>query len=576
MRDNMKYILPLIVSLLSVSACDLNPELELNLTKEDVEHTYSNTMGRATAVYSFLPDGFSYINGALLDSASDDAEHTSEGSSVHKFNTGSWSYLNNPDGAWTRCFKGIYAANLFLANSDEVELEHLKYDPDPSVQAQYELYMNNLQRAKYEVRFLRAFFYFELVQRYGGVPILEEAYGVDYDFSKIERDSFESVIGFIVSECEEAADNLPVLYDSDQTGRATRGAALALKSRALLFAASDLYNDSSWAGGYGRPELIAMPAGSDRVAQWDAAARAAKAVLDMATDARYTLVGGANYGNIFLQSSTSSEVIFCRRYGAGTSFEAANYPIGYDNGNSGTTPSQNLVDAFEMKTGAEFSWDGLQPNSDPYANRDPRLGFDIITNGSTFKSRTVDIFEGGRDGKGVANATKTGYYLRKYVDPDCDLLLGRGTVHAWIIFRLAEMYLNYAEAMNEAYGPTGDPNGYGMTARDAVNRIRQRSGVGQPALGTSLSQEEMRAKIRNERRVELCFEGHRVFDVRRWMIAEETLGAPLRGVDIVRNSQSYIYTPMIVESRVFEPKMYFYPIPQTDLKISGWPQNPLW
>ena len=567
----IRYIL-LLFSVMAVSSCDMNPELELQLTEEDVVRTYNNTMGRANAVYTYLPDGFSYVGGAMLASACDEAEHTSEASSVHKFNTGSWSNLSNPDGAWSRCFDGIYAANLFLEKSDEVNLDYLRYDPDQNEQAKYELYMNNIERARLEVRFLRAFFYFELVERYGGVPILEKTYGVDDDYSGIDRNSLEECIGFIVSECDEIAPELPAVHESGETGRVTRGAALALKSRALLFAASDLFNDPSWAGGYGHPELISLPDDVDRQDRWDAAARAAKAVLDL-SEARYTLL--TSYPDIFLKSYSNNEAIFVRRYGSGYSFEADNYSVGFDNGNSGTTPSQNLVDAFETKSGKAFDWNDRKMADDPYADRDPRLGFTVLTNGSTFKDRTMEIFEGGRDGKGVVNATKTGYYLRKYVDPEVNLLQGRGTVHAWIIFRLAEIYLNYAEAMNEAYGPS-DAHGYGMTALEAVNMIRRRRSVEMPAVPSTVSQDELRQRIRNERRVELAFEGHRMFDVRRWMIAEETLGAPLKGVDIQQNSQSYIYTPKTVENRTFEAKMYFYPIPQTDLNISGWPQNPLW
>ncbi len=567
----IRYIL-LLFSVMAVSSCDMNPELELQLTEEDVVRTYNNTMGRANAVYTYLPDGFSYVGGAMLASACDEAEHTSEASSVHKFNTGSWSNLSNPDGAWSRCFDGIYAANLFLEKSDEVNLDYLRYDPDQNEQAKYELYMNNIERARLEVRFLRAFFYFELVERYGGVPILEKTYGVDDDYSGIDRNSLEECIGFIVSECDEIAPELPAVHESGETGRVTRGAALALKSRALLFAASDLFNDPSWAGGYGHPELISLPDDVDRQDRWDAAARAAKAVLDL-SEARYTLL--TSYPDIFLKSYSNNEAIFVRRYGSGYSFETDNYSVGFDNGNSGTTPSQNLVDAFETKSGKAFDWNDRKMADDPYADRDPRLGFTVLTNGSTFKDRTMEIFEGGRDGKGVVNATKTGYYLRKYVDPEVNLLQGRGTVHAWIIFRLAEIYLNYAEAMNEAYGPS-DAHGYGMTALEAVNMIRRRRSVEMPAVPSTVSQDELRQRIRNERRVELAFEGHRMFDVRRWMIAEETLGAPLKGVDIQQNSQSYIYTPKTVENRTFEAKMYFYPIPQTDLNISGWPQNPLW
>ena len=595
MRRKFLHAIVAFFPLLAVGACDLSPEIELSMTLEDVTTTYNNTMARATAVYMYLPNGLSYVGGdAMLASACDEAEHTNEGNSVQMFNTGSWSQLSNPDDAWARCFNGIYAANLYLENCDDVDLDYLKYDSDESVQAQYELYVANLERAKYEVRFLRAFYYFELVQRYGAVPVMERTYDVadEAEYRSLPRTPLADCFSFIVRECDEVADFLPARYGSDESGRATKGAALALKSRALLFAASDLYHDPSWAGGFAGPELISirdndevyvgkdqatgadiMVSGSDRTALWDAAAQAAKAVIDL-TDARYTLL--SNYSDIFLTAATSMETILVRRIGNSTFFESTNYSVGFDNGNSGTTPSQNLVDAFETLNGQPFNWDDPAMAANPYEDRDPRLDYAIITNYSTFKDRTMEIYAGGRDGAGITHATRTGYYLKKYVDPNVDLIQGKGTNHSWIIFRFAEMYLNYAEAMNEAYGPN-DNHGYGLTAIDAINRIRQRIGVAMPAVPTSITKDEFRDKVRNERRVELCFEGHRMFDVRRWMIAEDALGAPLRGVSITQASQgNFSYTPINVENRVFQTKMYFYPIPQTDQQIAGWTQNPLW
>lgn len=582
MGKHTRHILTSIIPVLAIGACDMDPEMELSMTVEDVTTTYLNTMARAQAVYTFLPDGLAYIGGsAMLASASDEAEFTNQGASVQLFNTGAWSYLNNPDGAWSRCFNGIYAANLYLENSDNVNLDYLLYDPSNTAQEQYRLYTENLERAKYEVRFLRAFFYFELIQRYGGVPVMESTYDMEdeYWYTRIPRYPLAECVDFIVAECNEIAGHLPAVYeDSGNIGRATRGAALALKSRTLLYAASDLFNDPSWAGGYSEPDLISM-AGTvtdeaTRIRQWDMAAQAAKDVIDLAGEAGYSMPG--DYNQVFNQAHTSPETIFARRYGSGYSFEQTNYSIGFDNGNSGNTPSQNLVDAFETTSGQTFEWpESNTTTSDPYADRDPRLSAFILTNTAEFKGRTMEIYQGGMDGPDIVNGTRTGYYLKKYVNPDVDLLQGRGTVHAWIIFRLAEMYLNYAEAMNEAYGPNDD-HGYGMTALQAVNTVRSRVGVDMPSVPTSWTQEQLREKIRNERRVELCFEGHRMFDVRRWMIAEETLGAPLMGVSAESNGQNFLYTRQQIEARSWSDRMYFYPIPRTDLQISGWTQNPLW
>lgn len=571
MMKRVLHIVFVSVGLLA-TACndDLDPEVELQLTRDQVMTTYNNTQARAVAVYSYLPNGLDYMGGAMLASASDEAEHTLETNGVQWFNTGSWNSVSNPDGAWGRCFDAIRTANLFLENSDDVNLDNFRLDPSESAQNSYKTFMANIDRWKYEVRFLRAFYYFELVKRYGGVPVLKRTYVIGDDYGDVERATLKECFDFIVSECDAVIEVLPAVYGDGDLGHATKGAALALKSRALLYAASDLYNDPSWSGGYANPELISDVSG-DRTAKWDAAAKAAKAVLDL-SEARYSLA--TDYPGLF-KTFNNPEIIFTRRMGNGNSFESANYPIGYNGGNSGTTPSQNLVDAYEMADGTAFSWSNAAHAANPYAGRDPRLGYSILTNNVQFKGRALESWTGGRDGRGVANATKTGYYINKWIDPNLDLLLDQQSTHSYVLIRLAEIYLNYAEAMNEAYGPDND-NGYGMTALDAVNMVRARQGVDMPAIPSGLTKEQFRERIRNERRVELAFEGHRMWDVRRWMTAPETLGAALRGVQITKSGTAFNYSVIEVEKRAFTPAMYFYPIPQVDLNISGWPQNPLW
>jgi starch-binding outer membrane protein, SusD/RagB family len=388
---------------------------------------------------------------------------------------------------------------------------------------------------------------------------------------------------FITNECDSAAKNLVVTYATGDLGHATKGAAMALKSRVLLFAASDLFNTSSWAGSYANPELISL-SGSNRTARWDSAARAAKRVLDL-TGTGYSLVTAANYVGLF-KTFNSSEIILTRRNTGTNTFERASYPVGYDLGNSGTTPSQNLVDDFEVKvdatTAVPFNWNNPAHAANPFSpagtlGRDPRLAYNVLLNNTTFKGRPVECWTGGLDGPGKPLATKTGYYLFKYIDPNVDLLLNTTSVHSWILIRLAEIYLNYAEAMNEAYGPyvTG-PAPLTLTAQQAINSIRTRATM--PTIPGGLTQSQMRDIIRHERRVEFAFEDHRLWDVRRWMLGTTYFNIPLRGLRITKNADaSFSYQVINVENRVFEPKMYFYPIPQTDLNIAkGWVQNPLW
>lgn len=551
--------------LLVLGSCeDLDQEVRTNLEERQVYRSYERQMTYATSVYTALPSGFTRIDGAMLASAGDESEHTDETSNVHKFNVGSWGPIDNPDNIWGSMYNGIRRANNFLSTADSISWGGLILNPTPENRDLYLARTAEIKRMTYEARFLRAYYYFELVKRYGGVPLLTESLSIDTDVSGIGRSSLAECIDFIVSECDSAAQALPPTYIAAELGRATKGAALALKSRVLLYAASDLYNDPSWAGGYANAGLISLE--GNRTARWQAAADAAKAVIDLGI---YSLSG--NYQTLF-KTFDNPEIIFTRRASGSNAFERASYPIGYDQGRSGTTPTQDLVDAYEMSNGMAITEAGSGYDAqNPYTSRDPRLAMTVITNNSMFKGRAVEAFTGGQDGKGVALATRTGYYLKKYVDENLNLLLNQTSVHSWHLFRLAEIYLNYAEALNEASPGHADIKLY-------VDKVRQRAGVNMPVLPEGLSQSQMRERIRNERRVELAFEDHRVWDVRRWMQGETYLNRPVRGVEITQTSPGvFSYSVINVENRVFQPKMYFYPIPQAELNImKNWVQNPLW
>lgn len=558
--------------LLLVNACDsiLDREVVLSLTEDDVLTLYNNTQSRAVAIYNYLPSGFRCVDGAMMASASDEAEYTLETSSIQMFNVGSWNAKNNPDGgSWWNNFRGIYLVNHFLANSDNLDLEMYRLNPDDIGHEQYQNRLDNIKRWKYEVRFLRAYFYFELIKRYGGVPVITRPVEIGDSFP---RNTLDSCVNFIVKECDDIAWGLPVKYtEQENLGRATRGAVLALKSRVLLYAASDLFNSpEKWASGYANKDLISVKP-IDRKERWKRAADAAKNVIDL-TDAGYALSN--NYQGVF-RSYTDAEIILARRDGASNDFEKANYPVGYDLGNSGNTPSLNLLDDYEMLDGTAFDWNNKNHAANPYRGRDPRLAFTILSNMTKFNGRPVECWTGGRDGKGVPRATKTGQYLLKYIDPELNLLEGRTSVHTWVLIRLAEVYLNYIEALNEYQPAHSDIKIY-------YNKIRQREGIKMPELPDGLDQDAVRQKIRHERRIELAFEDHRLWDVRRWMIAADNekgkgvLNIPLRGLEILNRGGVPSYTPIEIEKRNFEPKMYLYPIPQGDLDIAGWSQNPLW
>lgn len=529
----------------------LDNRLDTNLTPDQVFVNFDRIKSFGLGVYNYIPTGYNRIDGAFLAGATDDAEHTYIGSSIQDFNLGFWGPFSNPEASYNSFYDGVRSANLFLEKTGNYKQIIARDTFTVDGKKIYARNVADLGWLRQEVRFIRAYIYFEMIKRYGGVPLVTRSLQLN-EGKDIPRSSYNDLVTFISNECDAVKDSVRIEwagYSDNETGRITKGTVLALKSRLLLYAASPLNNP-----------------GND-LQKWQAAAEAAHDVIAMN---KYSLFN--NYQNLFLtpNSFRSSEVILSRRYGNTNGPERANYPIGTPGGQSGTTPSQNLVDSYEKLPG----WDP----ANPYQLRDPRLNATVVVNNSTWNGRTIQAYIGGTDGKGVERASKTGYYLKKFLSDPLDLVNNQTTVHAWILFRYGEILLNYAEAMNEAYGPDADPAGYGLTARDAINQLRARPSVNMPPV-IAAGQAEMRGKIRNERRVELAYEEHRFWDVRRWKIAESTLGAPLLGEQITKNSNgSFSYATKEVEKRVFEPKMYLYPIPQVEINKSNGviKQNPGW
>ncbi len=546
-----KLIFPVFIVLL-VAGCDYLDYNQAQLhTADDVFQSSSPRSKQfLTAIYGMLPGGFNDVGAAMRASASDDAEENNDYADIQKMNDGRWDAKLTVDGKWGALYSGIRAANLFLTHFDLDALKDRKYNDDyQELLEQYRLY-------PYQARFLRAFFYFKLIKRYGHVPLITEVLTPD-SANKVKPSSYQEVTRFIVAECDAIIPFLPVDYTiipNKETGRVTRGAAMALKAKTLLYAASPLHNPSA-----------------DRD-KWIAAAKAAKAIIDAGW---YTLE--PEYSDIF-NNLASKELIFGIRQGNANSFERNNFPGGYQGANlNGTNPSQNLVDAYEMQqTGLPINAPGSGYDFEhPYQGRDPRLKATIIVNNSQWKSRKVQIWNNGLDGPPEDQATETGYYLKKYVVEGVSLEPTHTTTarHVWIAFRYGEILLDYAEAMNEAYGPD-DPGNLAMTARQAVNKIRERSAM--PDFPAGMSKEDFREKLRNERRVEMAFEDQRFWDIRRWKIGPSTTA--IYGVEVVKESDdSFTYTSRLVEQRVWNDKMYFYPIPQGEIfKNKDLKQNPGW
>lgn len=552
------YISAAISIAFTLSSCNgfLDREEDSFIDKTATFDSYNRTKQYLTYAYTLLPDGLNrFSREAMLASATDDAEFAIESAEIQQFNNGSWNALNNPDDVWNRYYSGISKCCTLLENTNHVNLDISRLDPDKQVE--YANSLKDIRMWRAEARFLRAYFHFELLKRYGPIPIVTSTLSINGNYENTPRPTMKEVVDFIAKECDIAADTLeltPWRNVNDAFGRATKGAALALKSRLLLYAASPLYVDFGDTNEANKPTDVAL---------WKLAADAAKAVIDLN---QYELA--SSYADLFKNDFQNKEYIFVRRYAANSDFEKSNFPVSFG-GKGGTNPSQNLVDDYEMLDGTPFDWNDPAKAAQPFENRDARLGATILMNMTPFKGKKVATYPEGADASPNPNATKTGYYLRKFLNEDVNIQTGGSSSgHVVPLFRLAEIYLNYAEALNEC-----DPTNPDIALY--LNKVRNRASL--PNV-SALSQEQMRAVIQHERRVELAFEEHRSWDVRRWKIASSTLGAPLMGVQIERKPLGgYTYMPVKVEQRVFQPKMYWYPIPQSEvLKLKQWKQNNGW
>lgn len=440
---------------------------------------------------------------------------------------------------WGRSYRSIRECNWALANIGQVAMS--------------EVHKNQLIA---ELKFIRAFRYHDLIRNYGGVVLMgDKVYNLSdnlQDDQLFTRSSLANCITYVLSELDAAAAVLPVNNDGVWiTGRATKGAALALKSRLALYAASPLY---------------------DNAGTWSNAVTAAQAVISLN---KYNIYNGG-YANLFLDAN-NSETIFARLYtkNAGhTHLEIANGPNSYG-GWGGNLPLQNLVDDYEMNNGKPITdaTSGYNPQ-DPYVNRDPRLNATVLYNGASYRGSTIETFTPGgkdsKDGPDNWNTSKTGYYLKKYMNDAYPLQnpWGNAGFQPWYYFRYGEILLNFAEASNETSGPDVVPSGSTLSARTALNLIRARAGM--PDIAAGLSQSAMRDAIRYERRVELAFEEHRFYDVRRWKIADVTENKPAYGISITKSGSTLTFAQKVaLDGRAFQTKHYWLPIPRAEIQASN-------
>ena len=458
---------------------------------------------------------------------------------------------NGPGGmwAWESTYTKIRKCNLFLQNVD-------KYSANFSADWK-------TQRVG-EVKFLRALYYTYLFTSYGGVPLIDKPLDSTTDPNGlfVARSTIDQTAAFIVADCDAAAASLPATAARKGDGRATKGAALTLKGWAQLFAASPLYNP-----------------GND-AAKWTAAAAANKQVLDLGTYALFP-----DLGTFFLQENNDNqEVIFNKEYiavTAGQSKEGTYGPVnvnGVTQGWGNYAPTQSLVDDYLMANGLPITdpASGYDPQN-PYLNREKRFYQSILYDGAPWQGDILTMRMGGNnqiDLNSTSDISNTGYYGRKTLDERIPAQTSRAlTANGanYVIFRLGEVLLSYAEAQNEAVGP--DASVYG-----ALNQLRKRAGL--PDLQAGLSQSQLRDYIHRERRVELAFEDKRWFDIRRWKITAGPTGVlntPSFGMMITPDKTTGKLT--YAKVKVFENRFFDYqnlmPIPQGDIaKNTKLVQNP--
>ncbi len=559
-----------ILGVFVLSSCgDKMDYKEYNIYEKDyITRNFSYVGGLMTRIYNDLDGDWGNYSGAVLGSATDESQVSLSGNQIEDFYNGAWSPANPKASMWSTCYDGIEYSNQILDNFQGLTFDELVLNSD------YAKQMFRYNNYQYEARWARAYFYFLLVRQYGGVPLKTRTMSAA-ESNALQRVSADDVFKFIDDECADIQDKIVRDYTDlgdmsigvPETGRANMFSVMALRARAAMYHASPLFNPNN------DKDL------------WLKAAQANKELLDSCT--KYNRHLSASYSALWSKTSYSdtepaSEILFGRRYDASRTFENYNFPVGYQAAQGMNCPTQNLVDAYDMKDGttwAEAVAAGTASDDDMFTNRDPRLSMTIAHNGEVWPNDygvALQTYIGGVNGRPTyAYATPTSYYLKKYCDASQILRSSAATTsyHIWLTFRLGEFYLNYAECVFNYLGSAdATSTDFPMSAREAASKTRQR--VNMPAFKAGMSNEEFWTRYKNERFVELAFEGHRFFDIRRWKEAP-TYFTNIVWMEITPTSYADDGTPnafsykRVNKTRQWSDKMYLFPIPQTEITKSG-------
>jgi len=562
---------------LAAGACEeiLEPEESNIYTKDRINNDPLFAEGIMLRAYTSLPTSY-----GSEDAATDDAVSNNKTSAYLRMATGQWAANYDPLSIWSACYNAVFNVNYFLSIVDDASWS-------------WESVVRNemfKRRLKGEAYALRAFHHMRLLMYYGGiatdgtlkgVPYVTEVLDPETDGWKKSRETYQGCVDKIVADFDKATALLPYTwvniagYDDSTTvygvhnkNRINSQIVKALKARLALHIASPAYNNGAY----------------------DAAKCAAAATLAGEMLAEIGGTSGLNAAGIAFYDADNdiniAEILWRNNAYSSRSKESQCFPPSLY-GNGDINPTQNLVDAFPMKNGYPILADGSGYNPDkPYADRDPRLALYILYDGNKLGSTTIGthVDDPSNGINRLTTSTRTGYYLRKMLRPDVNLNPASPTskTHIYNHVRYTELFLIYAEAANQAWGPDGDPNGYGFTPRTVLRAIRNRAGITpaeDPYLASLMTKDAMAGLIRNERRLELCFEGFRFQDLRRWKL---NLAETATGVEIVKTVVDgavvdTTFTKINVESRNYQPYMYYAPIPNTEiLKNENLLQNQGW
>ena len=578
----MKKLIYLIPILFIAVACEdfLDPRITEERSFEQLLTQPGQIKGLVSFAYRAVPNTNDNYSNDFLESATDNAASNNTSGPISRMAeiNSYWSASRSPINSWGNRYEEIMNLNQFFEIMENYDITFIKSSA----------YNDSLYKSTSigEAYFLRAWCHFDLLRNYGGkdnsgqlkgVPIITELITPE-DFLQLSRPSYDETVAQILKDIDSAFVYLPEKWsgtslnqyeNTSNLGRPTKGVCAMLKSRVLLYAASPAFNENN------------------DTQKWEAAALAAKEALDIVGwKLPYVYVDDLTDMKKYFNNAQSPEIVYRRVTGAtdGDRFLETFHSLPTLYGSGRCNPTQNLVDAFPMKNG--YPIDHPESGYDPakmYENRDPRFYMTIMYNGAKFAGTTVETFEGGKDMEGgseqanVSNSTRTGYYMRKWLSDKVKLASGQevNDYHYSALFRQVEMHLNFAEAMNEAYGPTQEIDG--KSARDAIYEIAQRAVYlsSYPYIDevTNGGKEVMREHIKNERRIELCFEGgHRFYDVRRW---KDPLNSTLKKIKIpADNSPS---TTEDLYTLPYGEKHYYCPIPQTEInKMPNLTQNVGW